>query len=33
MSLADREAKVEKVAELLENNFKLVGSTAIEDKL
>lgn len=33
MSLSDREAKVEKVSEMLENNFRLVGSTAIEDKL
>jgi len=32
-SISDREAKVDKVAAKLEKDFKLVGSTALEDKL
>ena len=32
-SLTDRDLKLEKVAEELERDFDLVGSTAIEDKL
>ncbi len=33
VSLHDREGAISKVAEKIEKNFKLVGSTAIEDKL
>jgi len=33
MSLTDRDKEMEKVAELIEKDFTLVGSTAIEDKL
>ena len=33
ISLENREEKIEKVAELIEQNFELIGSTAIEDKL
>jgi P-type E1-E2 ATPase len=33
MSLIDRDKEMEKVAELIEKDFTLVGSTAIEDKL
>ncbi len=32
-SISDREAKVDKCAEILEKEFDLVGSTALEDKL
>ena len=32
-SLVDRDAKVEVCAEILEKDFDLVGSTALEDKL
>ena len=32
-SLVDRDAKVSKCADSIENNFELVGSTALEDKL
>ena len=32
-SIVDRDAKVDKCAEKLEQGFKLVGSTALEDKL
>jgi magnesium-transporting ATPase (P-type) len=32
-SISDREAMVEKCADLLEKDFDLVGSTALEDKL
>ena len=31
--MVDRDDKVAEVAELLENDFELVGSTALEDKL
>jgi len=31
--IANREAVVERVAELIETDFELLGSTAIEDKL
>ena len=33
VSTLDREAKVEKIGALIENDFELIGSTAIEDKL
>ena len=33
LNISDREAKMEEVAQELEINFHLVGSTAIEDKL
>lgn len=33
LSLNDREKEIERVASLIENDFDLVGSTAIEDKL
>ncbi len=33
LSISNRESKMDKVAELLEHDFDLVGSTAIEDKL
>jgi phospholipid-translocating ATPase len=33
LSLVDRDVEIEKVARLIENDFELVGSTAIEDKL
>ena len=33
LSITGREEKIDKVAVELENNFQLVGSTAIEDKL
>ena len=32
-SMSDREAKVTRCADLLEKDFDLVGSTALEDKL
>jgi magnesium-transporting ATPase (P-type) len=32
-SLKDREEEMDKVAELIEQDFLLIGSTAIEDKL
>ena len=32
-SMSEREAKVEAVAELIEQEFELIGCTAIEDKL
>lgn len=31
--LKNREEEVEKIAELIEKDFELVGSSAIEDKL
>lgn len=31
--MIDRQAKMDEVAETIETDFKLVGSTAIEDKL
>lgn len=33
VSLSNREENIAKVAELIENDFNLIGSTAIEDKL
>ena len=33
LAIADREQKIEKVAEMIEKNFVLIGSTAIEDRL
>jgi hypothetical protein len=33
LAIIDREKLIDDVALLLENNFQLVGSTAIEDKL
>lgn len=33
LSMTDREKQIEKVAEIIEVDFELVGSTAIEDKL
>ena len=33
LAIIDRDLLIDEVAKLLENNFELVGSTAIEDKL
>ncbi len=33
VATSNREEKVGKVADLIENDFNLIGSTAIEDKL
>ena len=33
MSLHNREEKMDEVGAQIENNFSLIGSTAIEDKL